>query len=316
MFEPHQRFPKWRFRCRTLTAHQRPLSLVGSRERRRRIFPAAEKGTQLVRSSGRCRTQVDQKSPTPRLGASGHPEPHPLRVVSHQTFAYRHAAFLHKLRGRRRRPSLSRIKYPTASFMRLVVRSTTVGIAKSNILTKLDPIRAHAMTSRSFSGRMTAAVGITSGAPVADRRKRHRRCRSRPSARPVHWLRKMSFWASPPRSRCSPNIRSRTRSSSPRGTASWRSPGRRLRVADRPRRQRDGRRSGGRDRQRRTNARDRGHAATVDDAADRRRRDGAGVMLVAIDGRLSELLAVADPVRADAAAATSALCAEGRASLC
>ena len=51
--------------------------------------------------------------------------------------------------------------------------------------------------------------------------------------------------------------------------------------------------------------------ASVEDAADRRRREGAGVMLVAIDGKLAGLLAVADPVRDTAANAIGALRREG-----
>ncbi|ARS26673.1 heavy metal translocating P-type ATPase [Sphingomonas sp. KC8] len=45
--------------------------------------------------------------------------------------------------------------------------------------------------------------------------------------------------------------------------------------------------------------------------AERYRRDGAGVMLVAVDGKLAGLLAVADPVRASARPAIDALRAEG-----
>ncbi len=52
-------------------------------------------------------------------------------------------------------------------------------------------------------------------------------------------------------------------------------------------------------------------AAPSDAAAETHRREGAGVMLVAIDGRFAGLLAVADPVRAAAAEAIVALRAEG-----
>ncbi|HEX8412953.1 MAG TPA: heavy metal translocating P-type ATPase [Sphingomicrobium sp.] len=51
--------------------------------------------------------------------------------------------------------------------------------------------------------------------------------------------------------------------------------------------------------------------APLNEAAERRRRDGAGVMLVAVDGKLAGLLAVADPVRATARDAIAALRAEG-----
>jgi len=51
--------------------------------------------------------------------------------------------------------------------------------------------------------------------------------------------------------------------------------------------------------------------APLYEAADRRRRVGAGVMLVAIDGKLAGLLAVADPVRASARDAIQALRSEG-----
>jgi Cu+-exporting ATPase len=49
----------------------------------------------------------------------------------------------------------------------------------------------------------------------------------------------------------------------------------------------------------------------LQEAADERRRDGASVMLVAIDGKLAGLLAVADPVRASAREAIQALRSEG-----
>ena len=51
--------------------------------------------------------------------------------------------------------------------------------------------------------------------------------------------------------------------------------------------------------------------APVEAAADRQRRDGAGVMLVAIDGNLAGLLAVADPVRSTAREAIATLRQEG-----
>ena len=47
------------------------------------------------------------------------------------------------------------------------------------------------------------------------------------------------------------------------------------------------------------------------DAADRHREEGAGVMFVAIDGRLAGLLAVADPIKESARAAIAALREEG-----
>ena len=49
----------------------------------------------------------------------------------------------------------------------------------------------------------------------------------------------------------------------------------------------------------------------VDAAADRHRSEGAGVILVSIDGALAGLLAVADPVRASARDAIAALRKEG-----
>ena len=49
----------------------------------------------------------------------------------------------------------------------------------------------------------------------------------------------------------------------------------------------------------------------LDEAADRHRGDGAGVILVAIDGALAGLLAVADPVRANAGEAIAALRQQG-----
>ena len=51
--------------------------------------------------------------------------------------------------------------------------------------------------------------------------------------------------------------------------------------------------------------------ASLDEAADRHRREGAGVILVAVDGQLAGLLAVADPVRANAGEAIAALRQEG-----
>ncbi len=49
----------------------------------------------------------------------------------------------------------------------------------------------------------------------------------------------------------------------------------------------------------------------LDEAADRHRHEGAGVMLIAVDGQLAGLLAVADPVRANAGEAIAALRQEG-----
>uniref|UniRef100_UPI00315905F7 heavy metal translocating P-type ATPase n=1 Tax=Sphingomonas sp. H160509 TaxID=2955313 RepID=UPI00315905F7 len=49
----------------------------------------------------------------------------------------------------------------------------------------------------------------------------------------------------------------------------------------------------------------------LDEAANRHRGDGAGVILVAIDGALAGLLAVADPVRANASEAIAALRQQG-----
>jgi Cu+-exporting ATPase len=51
--------------------------------------------------------------------------------------------------------------------------------------------------------------------------------------------------------------------------------------------------------------------APLSGAAERHRSEGAGVMLVAIDGKLAGLLAVADPIKASAHDAISALHAEG-----
>ncbi|PZO89704.1 MAG: cadmium-translocating P-type ATPase [Sphingomonas sanxanigenens] len=51
--------------------------------------------------------------------------------------------------------------------------------------------------------------------------------------------------------------------------------------------------------------------APLETQAERHRQDGAGVMLVAIDGRSAGLIAVADPIRADAREAIAALHAEG-----
>jgi P-type Cu+ transporter len=52
-------------------------------------------------------------------------------------------------------------------------------------------------------------------------------------------------------------------------------------------------------------------ARPFEQAADRHRREWGGVMLVAVDGILAGLLAVADPVRAEASAAISDLHAQG-----
>ena len=52
-------------------------------------------------------------------------------------------------------------------------------------------------------------------------------------------------------------------------------------------------------------------SAPLEASADRRRREGAGVMLVAIDGKLAGLLAVADPVRSTARDAIATLRREG-----
>jgi len=52
-------------------------------------------------------------------------------------------------------------------------------------------------------------------------------------------------------------------------------------------------------------------AAALREAAERHRAQGAGIMLVAIDGRSAGLLAVADPVKASAAEAIASLHAEG-----
>ncbi|MFS0738928.1 heavy metal translocating P-type ATPase [Sphingomonas sp. 1P06PA] len=51
--------------------------------------------------------------------------------------------------------------------------------------------------------------------------------------------------------------------------------------------------------------------APLEKAADRRRREGAGVMLIAVDGQLAGLVAVADPVRDSAREAIAALRKEG-----
>ena len=51
--------------------------------------------------------------------------------------------------------------------------------------------------------------------------------------------------------------------------------------------------------------------APLNDAAEARRRDGAGVMLVAVDGKLTGLVAVADPIRANAREAIEALRKQG-----
>ena len=52
-------------------------------------------------------------------------------------------------------------------------------------------------------------------------------------------------------------------------------------------------------------------AALLAHAADARRRDGAGVMLIAVDGALAGLIAVADPVRAEARTSITALRKQG-----
>jgi P-type Cu+ transporter len=51
--------------------------------------------------------------------------------------------------------------------------------------------------------------------------------------------------------------------------------------------------------------------APLNDAAEARRREGAGVMLVAVDGKLAGLVAVADPIRANAREAIEALRKQG-----
>lgn len=51
--------------------------------------------------------------------------------------------------------------------------------------------------------------------------------------------------------------------------------------------------------------------APLHDAAEARRREGAGVMLVAVDGKLAGLVAVADPIRANAREAIEALRKQG-----
>jgi Cu+-exporting ATPase len=51
--------------------------------------------------------------------------------------------------------------------------------------------------------------------------------------------------------------------------------------------------------------------ATLNDAAESRRRAGAGVMLIAVDGKLAGLVAVADPIRANAREAIEALRKQG-----
>src|SRR5690606_26193581 len=51
--------------------------------------------------------------------------------------------------------------------------------------------------------------------------------------------------------------------------------------------------------------------SALDEAADRHRRKGAGVMLVAVDGQLAGLIAVADPVRGNAREAIAALRRQG-----
>ena len=51
--------------------------------------------------------------------------------------------------------------------------------------------------------------------------------------------------------------------------------------------------------------------APLNDAAETRRREGAGVMLVAVDGKLAGLVAVADPIRANARESIEALRKQG-----
>ena len=51
--------------------------------------------------------------------------------------------------------------------------------------------------------------------------------------------------------------------------------------------------------------------APLNDAAESRRREGAGVMLIAVDGKLAGLVAVADPIRANAREAIEALRKQG-----
>ena len=52
-------------------------------------------------------------------------------------------------------------------------------------------------------------------------------------------------------------------------------------------------------------------AAPLEDAAEAKRRDGAGVMLVAVDGKLAGMVAVADPIRGNARTAIEALRQQG-----
>ena len=51
--------------------------------------------------------------------------------------------------------------------------------------------------------------------------------------------------------------------------------------------------------------------ATLGDAAETRRREGAGVMLVSVDGKLAGIVAVADPIRANARESIEALRKQG-----
>ena len=51
--------------------------------------------------------------------------------------------------------------------------------------------------------------------------------------------------------------------------------------------------------------------APLNDAAESRRREGAGVMMIAVDGKLAGLVAVADPIRANAREAIEALRKQG-----
>jgi Cu+-exporting ATPase len=52
-------------------------------------------------------------------------------------------------------------------------------------------------------------------------------------------------------------------------------------------------------------------SAPLQDAAEAKRREGAGVMLVAVDGKLAGLVAVADPIRANARTSIEALRKQG-----
>jgi Cu+-exporting ATPase len=52
-------------------------------------------------------------------------------------------------------------------------------------------------------------------------------------------------------------------------------------------------------------------AAPLQDAAEAKRREGAGVMLVAVDGKIAGMVAVADPIRGNARTAIEALRKQG-----